>query len=43
MPGFELAGNGYDGIGVPDCIRIGKAAARAVLAQVVAQGELANK
>lgn len=30
-PGLELAGNAYDGIGVPDCIRTGRAAARALL------------
>lgn len=29
-PGLELAGNAYDGIGVPDCIRTGRAAARAL-------------
>ncbi|MGC8759138.1 MAG: protoporphyrinogen oxidase [Bryobacteraceae bacterium] len=31
-PGLELAGNAYEGIGVPDCIRTGRAAARALLA-----------
>lgn len=31
-PGLHLAGNAYSGIGVPDCIRTGRAAARAVLA-----------
>ena len=31
-PGLQLAGNAYEGIGVPDCIRTGRAAARAVLA-----------
>lgn len=31
-PGLHLAGNAYEGIGVPDCIRTGRAAARAVLA-----------
>lgn len=30
VPGLQLAGNAYDGIGVPDCIRTGRAAARAV-------------
>lgn len=29
-PGLQLAGNAYDGIGVPDCIRTGRAAARAL-------------
>jgi oxygen-dependent protoporphyrinogen oxidase len=32
LPGFALAGNGYRGIGVPDCIRSGEEAATEVLA-----------
>jgi oxygen-dependent protoporphyrinogen oxidase len=28
LPGLRLAGNAYDGIGVPDCIRLGRKAAR---------------
>ena len=28
LPGLKLAGNAYDGIGIPDCIRLGRAAAR---------------
>ena len=31
IPGLHLAGNAYTGIGVPDCIRMGKAAAEAIL------------
>jgi protoporphyrinogen/coproporphyrinogen III oxidase len=31
LPGLALAGNGYRGIGVPDCIRGGQEAARQVL------------
>ncbi len=31
-PGLQLAGNAYEGIGVPDCIRTGRAAARALAA-----------
>jgi len=31
IPGLELAGNAYRGIGVPDCIATGKAAAEAVI------------
>jgi protoporphyrinogen/coproporphyrinogen III oxidase len=31
LPGLALAGNGYRGIGVPDCIRSGEAAAQQVL------------
>jgi oxygen-dependent protoporphyrinogen oxidase len=27
LPGLKLAGNAYDGIGVPDCIRLGRKAA----------------
>ncbi|MFZ0936211.1 MAG: protoporphyrinogen oxidase [Bryobacteraceae bacterium] len=30
-PGFYLAGNAYQGIGIPDCIRMGKAAAEKIL------------
>lgn len=32
MPGLALAGNGYSGIGVPDCVRMGTEAAGSVLA-----------
>jgi oxygen-dependent protoporphyrinogen oxidase len=32
LPGLRLAGNAYDGIGVPDCIRLGRRAARELLA-----------
>jgi oxygen-dependent protoporphyrinogen oxidase len=28
LDGLRLAGNAYDGIGVPDCIRLGRKAAR---------------
>jgi oxygen-dependent protoporphyrinogen oxidase len=31
IPGLELAGNAYRGIGVPDCIASGQAAATALL------------
>lgn len=31
LPGIKLAGNAYDGIGVPDCIRLGRKAARELL------------
>jgi oxygen-dependent protoporphyrinogen oxidase len=27
IPGLQVAGNAYDGIGIPDCIRLGKTAA----------------
>jgi oxygen-dependent protoporphyrinogen oxidase len=32
IPGLYLAGNAYYGIGIPDCIRLGKAAAEKILA-----------
>jgi protoporphyrinogen/coproporphyrinogen III oxidase len=32
LPGLRLAGNAYDGIGVPDCIRLGRQAARELIA-----------
>ncbi|MGA8044481.1 MAG: protoporphyrinogen oxidase [Terracidiphilus sp.] len=28
LPGLKLAGNAYDGIGIPDCIRLGRGAAK---------------
>lgn len=32
VPGLYLAGNGYQGIGIPDCIEMGRAAGKAVSA-----------
>jgi oxygen-dependent protoporphyrinogen oxidase len=32
LPGLCLAGNAYDGIGIPDCIRLGRKAAKDLLA-----------
>jgi protoporphyrinogen/coproporphyrinogen III oxidase len=32
LPGLRLVGNAYDGIGVPDCIRLGRQAARELAA-----------
>ena len=32
QPGLALAGNGYRGIGVPDCVRSGEVAAQQILA-----------
>jgi oxygen-dependent protoporphyrinogen oxidase len=32
IPGLLLAGNAYEGIGIPDCIRMGKRAAEAIAA-----------
>jgi protoporphyrinogen/coproporphyrinogen III oxidase len=31
LPGLRLVGNAYDGIGVPDCIRLGRKAARELI------------
>jgi oxygen-dependent protoporphyrinogen oxidase len=33
-PGLALAGNGYDGIGIPDCIHSGEEAAKGILASL---------
>src|SRR5580658_844428 len=32
LPGLRLAGNAYDGIGVPDCVRLGRKAAKELVA-----------
>jgi oxygen-dependent protoporphyrinogen oxidase len=32
-PGLHLAGNAYYGIGIPDCIRMGKQAAERITAR----------
>jgi oxygen-dependent protoporphyrinogen oxidase len=32
LPGLRLAGNAYDGIGIPDCIRLGRKVAKELLA-----------
>ena len=34
LPGLALAGNGYSGIGVPDCVRSGEVAAGKILAEM---------
>ena len=34
LPGLHLAGNGYYGIGVPDCVRMGKQAAERIASMV---------
>jgi oxygen-dependent protoporphyrinogen oxidase len=34
LPGLKLAGNAYDGIGIPDCIRLGRKAAKALTASL---------
>lgn len=40
LPGLRLAGNAYDGIGIPDCIRTGRNAAKELMAQ---SEQLANR
>jgi oxygen-dependent protoporphyrinogen oxidase len=35
MPGLRLAGNAYDGIGVSDCIRLGRKAAREFVEELI--------
>jgi oxygen-dependent protoporphyrinogen oxidase len=39
LPGLRLAGNAYDGIGIPDCIRLGRKAARELVAGREAAGQ----
>ena len=34
LPGLHLAGNAYDGIGIPDCIRLGRKAAKELVGAV---------
>jgi oxygen-dependent protoporphyrinogen oxidase len=34
LPGLRLAGNAYDGIGIPDCIRTGRNAAKELVASL---------
>lgn len=36
LPGLRLAGNAYDGIGIPDCIRLGRKAAKELAEAAVA-------
>jgi len=37
FPGLHLTGNAYHGIGIPDCIRVGRAAADAIMRRMRAQ------
>jgi oxygen-dependent protoporphyrinogen oxidase len=32
LPGLHLAGNAYEGIGIPDCVRTGRSAAKTIIA-----------
>jgi oxygen-dependent protoporphyrinogen oxidase len=36
LPGLRLAGNAYEGIGIPDCIRLGRRAAKELVGQASA-------
>jgi len=36
LPGLRLAGNAYDGIGIPDCIRTGRNAAKELMTEKLA-------
>jgi oxygen-dependent protoporphyrinogen oxidase len=40
LPGLKLAGNAYDGIGIPDCIRLGRLAAKELIAASKSAGQL---
>lgn len=42
LPGLALAGNAYQGIGVPDCIRTGQEAAASVLKSLQAEPVVSN-
>lgn len=37
LPGLRLAGNAYDGIGIPDCIRLGRRAAKELVSESASQ------
>jgi oxygen-dependent protoporphyrinogen oxidase len=39
LDALELAGNAYDGVGLPDCVRSGEAAANALLDRLTAADE----
>ena len=42
LPGLKLAGNAYDGIGIPDCIRLGRVAAKELVAANKSAGQLVS-
>jgi len=43
LGGLQLAGNAYDGIGVPDCIRLGRKAARELIASAAPECALKTR
>jgi protoporphyrinogen/coproporphyrinogen III oxidase len=42
LPGLRLAGNAYDGIGIPDCIRLGRKAAKELMTLSDSAGQLVS-
>jgi oxygen-dependent protoporphyrinogen oxidase len=40
--GLELAGNGYRGVGIPQCVRSGRTAAERLAAQLQTEGQIAR-
>jgi oxygen-dependent protoporphyrinogen oxidase len=42
LPGLRLAGNAYDGIGIPDCIRLGRKAAKELVAASESASQLVS-
>jgi oxygen-dependent protoporphyrinogen oxidase len=42
LPGLRLVGNAYDGIGIPDCIRLGRKASKELLAIGESAGQLVS-
>jgi oxygen-dependent protoporphyrinogen oxidase len=43
LPGLRLAGNAYEGIGIPDCIRMGRRAAKELIGQFVVSRSLSTE
>jgi oxygen-dependent protoporphyrinogen oxidase len=42
FPGLQLSGSAYQGIGIPDCVRMGRSAADAVIRKARSQAPAAN-
>jgi oxygen-dependent protoporphyrinogen oxidase len=42
LPGLRLVGNAYDGIGIPDCIRLGRKAAKELMTLCDSAGQLVS-
>jgi hypothetical protein len=43
LPGLRLVGNAYDGIGISDCIRLGRRAARELAKVCAGEAEKGNR